>query len=310
MRLRNLFVLVLLISSGAAGAQTMYKYRGPDGEWMYTDRAPPDEMEVEVRELDPPSVAPMVDVTYRVIDRQIELIARNSYHAPVEVLLGLDELRSVALPPPDQTLNFVLEPLGERSLITFDVLDTGDAPLIAYHYRYLPGDPESRHEPDRPYRVPFAVAKNHTISQAYPYAMTHGSVDAHYAVDIAMPIGTDIYAARGGTVFEVASTNFRGGLDPEEDGASANLIRILHDDGTYGVYAHLNWNTIRVEIGDTVQRGEYIADSGNTGFSSGPHLHFAVIRNGGMQPESVPIVFEGPNSSEITPERGNGLTAY
>ena len=310
MRFRHFSVLLLLISSGAAGAESLYKYRGPDGEWMYTDRAPQDVLEVEVRELDPPPVDPMVDVTYRVIDRQIELIARNSFHAPVEVLLSLDELRNVALPPPDQALNFVLEPLGERSLITFDVLDTGDAPLIAYHYRYLPGDPESRHEPDRPYRVPFAVANYHTISQAYPYAMTHGSVDAHYAVDIAMPIGTDIYAARGGTVFEVASTNFRGGLDPVEDGASANLIRILHDDGTYGVYAHLNWNTIRVEIGDTVVRGEYIADSGNTGFSSGPHLHFAVIRNGGMQPESVPIVFEGPNSSEVTPERGNGLTAY
>ena len=309
MQFRGLILLSLLLSA-TASAESMYKFRGPDGEWVYTDRAPQGQQQVEVRELEPEVLDPTVDVFHRIFDRQIQLFARNDFHAPVEVLLGLDELRNVSLPPPEQSLRFVLAPLSETTLISFDVLETGSAPLIAYHYQYLPGDPESRHQPARPYRVPFAVANYHTISQAYPYAMTHGSADAHYAVDIAMPIGTDIYAARGGTVFEVASTNFRGGLNPEKDGASANLIRILHDDGTYGVYAHLNWNTIRVRTGDTVQRGEYIADSGNTGFSSGPHLHFAVIRNAGMRPESVPIVFEGPNSTEITPELGNGLTAY
>jgi murein DD-endopeptidase MepM/ murein hydrolase activator NlpD len=87
-------------------------------------------------------------------------------------------------------------------------------------------------------------------------------------------------------------------------------VRILHDDGTHAVYAHLNWNTIRVKPGDAVERGEYIADSGNTGFSSGPHLHFAVLRNVGMRMESVPVVFEGPNSREIPPAVGDTLTAY
>ena len=125
-----------------------------------------------------------------------------------------------------------------------------------------------------------------------------------------MPVGTDVHAARGGVVFEVASTNFRGGIDPNRDAASANIVRILHDDGTHAVYAHLNWNSIRVKAGDTVKRGEYIADSGNTGFSSGPHLHFAVLLNVGMRLESVPVVFEGPNYQEIQPATGNMLTAY
>jgi murein DD-endopeptidase MepM/ murein hydrolase activator NlpD len=131
-----------------------------------------------------------------------------------------------------------------------------------------------------------------------------------YAVDISMPIGTDIYAARGGTVVEVASSNYRGGLDTSRPGAEANLVRILHDDGTFAIYAHLNWNSIRVRPGDEVVRGEYIADSGNTGFSSGPHLHFVVVRNAGMSMEAVPIVFEGRNSSSIAPQRGLELTAY
>ena len=86
---------------------------------------------------------------------------------------------------------------------------------------------------------------------------------------------------------------------------------ILHDDGTYALYAHLNTNTIRVKPGDHVQRGQYIADSGNTGYSSGPHLHFAVIRNAGLRPESVPVTFQGPQEgSSITPTAGTLLTAY
>ncbi len=65
-----------------------------------------------------------------------------------------------------------------------------------------------------------------------------------------------------------------------------------------------------MKLGDAVERGEYIADSGNTGFSSGPHLHIAVLQNVGMRMESVPIVFEGPNSLEIPPATGKTLTAY
>ena len=125
-----------------------------------------------------------------------------------------------------------------------------------------------------------------------------------------MPVGTDIFAARGGVVIDVADTNFRAGLDRDRDAPAANIVRILHVDGTYAVYAHLNWNSIRVRPGDLVERGDYIADSGNTGFSSGPHLHFAVVRNAGMKPVSVPVEFEGAGSSVVVPASGNLLTAY
>lgn len=87
-------------------------------------------------------------------------------------------------------------------------------------------------------------------------------------------------------------------------------MRILHDDGTIAVYAHLNRNSIRVRPGERVRAGQYIADSGNTGLSSGPHLHFAVQRNAGMRIEALPVEFEGPNSRSIVPATGNVLTAY
>ena len=131
-----------------------------------------------------------------------------------------------------------------------------------------------------------------------------------HAVDIAVPVGTDIVAARSGIVFDVSSTNFRGGPDADQYADLANIVRILHDDGTFALYAHLSWNSIRVKPGDRVRAGEYIADSGNTGFSSGPHLHFAVQRNLGMRVESIPVTFRGSGDSTISPQRGLSLTAY
>jgi len=305
-----LLLLAALAFCQVGNTQTLYKYRGADGEWMYTDRPPVDERTVEARSRLVTRTTPSVTVSHRVDDRQIRLYATNSFYAPAELDLSLDELRNVALPPAEQSRRFVLLPRSETLLMTFAPLEYSTPPEITYHYEFLPGDPQSSHSPGRPYRAPFAVAKSHRVSQAYPYATTHLSVDAHYAVDFEMPAGTNIYAARGGTVFEVASANFRGGFDPQDAVAAANLVRILHDDGTYGVYAHLNRSTIRVKPGDVVRRGQYIADSGSTGFASGPHLHFAVIRNIGMQQVSVAVAFEGRNRANIVPEADSSITAY
>ncbi|MGI9257931.1 MAG: M23 family metallopeptidase, partial [Gammaproteobacteria bacterium] len=119
-----------------------------------------------------------------------------------------------------------------------------------------------------------------------------------------------IHAARAGVVIDVASDFYQSGTDVEVDGPRANVVRVLHDDGTMSVYAHLNWNSIRVVPGQFVGRGEYIADSGNTGFSTGPHLHFAVQRNGDGSLLSVPVEFAGPGGSAVTLSSGDRPTAY
>jgi murein DD-endopeptidase MepM/ murein hydrolase activator NlpD len=61
---------------------------------------------------------------------------------------------------------------------------------------------------------------------------------------------------------------------------SGNFVRVLHDDGTMGVYLHLKQGSVSVE-GQRVMVGSALALSGNTGNSSGPHLHFVVQRNTG-----------------------------
>jgi len=63
-------------------------------------------------------------------------------------------------------------------------------------------------------------------------------------------------------------------------GRFANYVVILHDDGTTGEYFHLQRSSVLVSPGDFVVRGERIARSGNTGFTTAPHLHFGVYRTG------------------------------
>ena len=305
-----LLAVIALTVAFAAPAQTLYKYQGENGEWIFSDRPPDDQDVEETRDLESSNVNGSVIVSHSVVGNAIEIVASNGFYAPVELTIDFDRIEGIQFPHPDNPMRWVLPPRSEIVVLNLLILDTMAAPNARYAYRYTMGDPDAAHAPNSLYRVPYALAMDLKISQAYPDASTHDTPDSYYAVDVAMPIGTDIFAARGGVVFEVTDTNFRGGLDRDRDAPAANVIRILHDDGTYAVYAHLNWNSIRVRPGDRVQRGEYIADSGNTGFTSGPHLHFAVVRNAGMLPISVPFRFAGANSGAVTPATGSVLTAY
>ncbi len=302
-------VLVLGVFSTAA-AQSLYKYQGGDGEWIYADRPPDGGIAAEVRPLEVGDPESVVTVDHRGRGRAVELVASNRFYAPVELRLVFDEIAGLEYPDPDTDLRWVLQPQSDTTLISLGMTADGAAPRLAYRYDYLVGDPEAVHRPDRPYRVPVALSSNYPITQAYPDAITHVTPDSHHAIDIAMPIGTDIFASRGGVVFDVKSKNFRSGLDPDRYLAAANLIRILHDDGTYALYAHLNWDSIRVRPGERVARGQFIAESGNTGFSSGPHLHFAVLKNTGMQVESLPVEFAGSSRRSVAPATGSVLTAH
>ena len=309
-RLRMLASAVLILVGGTVFAQAMYKYQDENGEWIFTDRPPPEEQVAEVLELPTGPEAPAVTVTTDLFDRQVSFVAHNNYDVPVEVVLALDDLHNLELPRPDQSMSWVVGAKRDLVLLQLRAVDDNIAPQAEYRFIWLPGDPAAVHDANHLYRVPFAVARDYPITQAFPVGITHLTRDSYYAVDLAMPIGTGIYAARAGTVFEVASTNFRGGTDPDKDMASANIVRIMHDDGSHAVYAHLNLNSVRVRNGDRVERGQYIADSGNTGFSTGPHLHFVVMVNRGLRMESVPVLFEGPNQSSIEPQTGNSLLAY
>ncbi len=95
----------------------------------------------------------------------------------------------------------------------------------------------------------------------------NGRRSFHAGIDLAAPRGTAIYAAGAGEV--VFSARQRG---------YGNLIKIRHAFGYETVYAHLNRR--RVNVGDIVERGDRIGDMGNTGRSTGTHLHYEIRVNG------------------------------
>ncbi len=309
-RLINLLLVATLVVSGIAGAQTLYKYRGDNGEWIYSDRPPDDGSETETRSLQGQVAKGEVLVSHELTENGLTFTATNRFHAPMQVAISFASIVGVDFPHPDEELHWVLPARSEQVVLELALLEDVPAPAVRYDFVYLPGDPTQQPDTDYVYQAPFAVGNSFPITQAYPETITHRTRDSMYAVDLAMPVGTDIFAARDGIVFDVASTNFKGGLDRSEYADLANIVRILHDDGTYAVYAHLNWNSIRVGPGDRVRAGQYIADSGNTGFTSGPHLHFAVQRNVGRRVDSMRVTFNGPNGARITPVSGNSLTAY
>lgn len=89
----------------------------------------------------------------------------------------------------------------------------------------------------------------------------------HHGVDIPAPTGTNIGAARSGTVIEVGYTAARG-----------NYIKVQHDDGLVTLYQHCN--SIIAQQGDKVAQDQTIATVGSTGKVTGPHLHLEVWKNG------------------------------
>ncbi len=90
---------------------------------------------------------------------------------------------------------------------------------------------------------------------------------AHQGVDLAAPVGTPIVAPGEGVVTFAGWQRGYG-----------NLIKIEHALGTETRYGHLS--KIRVKVGQKVSRGALIGDMGNTGRSTGPHLHYEVRVNG------------------------------
>jgi hypothetical protein len=167
----------------------------------------------------------------------------------------------------------VLPPRSETELLAVGKSLPNAEMSFEYEFQFLPGEPGAEHRPDRPYRLPYSLASTIRVSQAFPEMATHTDPSSQHAIDFVMPVGTNVFAARAGVVIDVAGDFFENGTSVAVDGPRANLVRVLHDDGTMSIYGHLNWNSIRVVPGQRVARGEYLADSGNTGFSTGPAGH-------------------------------------
>jgi murein DD-endopeptidase MepM/ murein hydrolase activator NlpD len=137
------------------------------------------------------------------------------------------------------------------------------------------------------YALPFEKGKKAWVVQGYESFFSH---KGDYAIDFKVKNGTRIMAAREGVVVFAREHFEKGGIGKKYVG-TGNGITIKHADGTYAHYWHLQHNGALVAVGDTVQQGQWIGLSGDTGFSAFPHLHFEVTRQPRISRDDFPVLF-------------------
>lgn len=288
--LAKIAVVACLLSVSPIEAKRIYSFRDQAGVVHFSDR-PPDVEGVEVQEelvkVDPRK---LVFLREGGDPRNKRYSLWNGYGGPVQVQINFESADNVISEPPLPTS--VVIP-GMRETLVLQVAPIDDYRGFSYRwsYRYMPGDPAARHDPGAVYRLPYDESTRLQIHQGFGGKFSHNLPHSQHAVDFAMDEGTPIMASRAGIVMAVESDFYDSGTDIAKFGDRANHIRILHPDGTMAVYAHLELESVLVSIGDRVRSGQTIARSGNTGFSTGPHLHFVVQRNTGGTLVSVPFEF-------------------
>ena len=172
-----------------------------------------------------------------------------------------------------------------------------------YASHYTVGSMQAKHDDSVVYRLPFAPGAAYKVTQAYNGHYSHFGSD-QYAIDFKMPVGTPVHASRAGMVAKIKDDSAKGGADRKYEN-QANYVLIRHDDGTLGNYAHLAKGGVKVTVGQRVQSGDLIALSGNTGFSSGAHLHFSVFKTkDGKGRLSIPVRFETADVRAMTLAEG------
>lgn len=244
-------------------------------------------------------------------------IARNRYSIPVVMHWTFSELDnleplgairgSVVLPSADK-------PNGTGSavvLTTFRIPDLRRAfhRQLTMNARF--GDPAARAEPYA-YRLPYRTGSTFKVLQGFHGAFSHRGSN-EYAVDFDCPVATPVLAARPGIV--VASNAAAQGSGTTSDFLEyrrTNFVLVLHDDGTLGEYMHLAPSGVRVSIGQRVERGDELALSGNTGFSSTPHLHFQVMTAAGDGISATSFPFQLAVSAQRTeaPVQGRAYPSW
>lgn len=295
-----LLLAAVLLVPVQAGAKNIYKYQDENGIWHFTDRAPEEEVEFETvyMEREP---EPRIRMRQAGAKESPLYFVFNDFWGPVEIELKLLDSVNV-LSEPQLPARFVIPGQQERLLVGLGALD----PSRGFQYRLslssVPGPPISTPIEGIVILPPFSPAEQYPVSQGFQGAKTHTSPDSEYAIDIAMPVGTAIQAVRSGTVMDVEEDFNNGGTNIEKFGDKANHVRILHEDGTMALYAHLDLASVSVRPGARVRAGQQIARSGNTGFSSGPHLHLAIQQNTGMKLISLPFRFQTAEGEPKAPE--------
>ncbi len=297
-RLMALVAGLLLPLSGIA--DNIYKYQDENGIWHFTDQPPDENIEFETVFMER-EYEPRVKLLQEGSKRSPVYRLFNDFWGPVQVELSLSDAVNVLSEPP-LPARFVVPAQADQVLVGLGPADEQQGYQFRIRMSSVPGRPIPNPVESLVLLPPFAQGAEYWIGQAFKGEQTHDTPDSEFAIDITMPVGSAVHAARGGIVMDVEEDFNRGGANREKFVDKANHVRILHDDGTMALYAHLDLASVSVRRGARVRAGQKIARSGNTGFSTGPHLHFAVQQNTGMQLISIPFRFKASDGTLLVPE--------
>jgi murein DD-endopeptidase MepM/ murein hydrolase activator NlpD len=224
-------------------------------------------------------------------DGSVSFWVTNQLHAPLTVAFEPGEALGATfdmLAPSRVTM----APLARLEVARVSGVNPLEPGTVVFAFTAVVGNPMAVHDDGVVYAWPFPTGVQARLSQG-PGGPTHRARHARHALDFAVPEGSPVLAARAGVVVFLENRYFESGLDVQKYQQRANQVRILHEDGSMATYAHLFPASITLEPGQRVEVGERIGLSGNTGFSSGPHLHFAVLVHRDMAVASVPFRMQG-----------------
>ncbi len=295
---RSVIIVACCLLPLLAVAGDIYKWEDDSGVWHFSSTPPESEITYATVET-PVSPHQLVRMTQHGTKQEPEYAFFNNLWGPVEIELSLPTSENIISDPP-LPARAVLQGRSEKRLLKIKGRDLTKAYRYQLAYKTMIGPPLSDLPAPVDYYPPFPLGMDFGISQGFDNDTTHSDPQSQYAVDIVMPIGTPLLAARSGRVMDMED-NFHGAGQSDRFLARSNQVRILHDDGTMAVYAHLQPNSIKVRPGQLVGTGQWLASSGNTGFSTGPHLHFVIQLNAGMSLESLPFRFHQPMGRTVTP---------
>ncbi len=241
-------------------------------------------------------------------DGKFLIYGEHDYLAPISVWLEFSTLKN--LTPNGAVPYKAVIKAGEKKKLLLTLTPKPKAKTdIKYVYKYTLGDyTKARHQIDYAYCLPFLDKATYKLSQGYFGKFSH---EKQHCIDFDMPEGTEIVAAREGTVIAMRKDSDQGGAT-RDFADLCNYVIIYHADGTFANYLHFKKDGVMVSVGQQIKKGESIGYSGNTGWSSGPHLHFEVYQPNTMLPEkkTIPTKFRVAKGKIMELKEGEKYTGY
>jgi murein DD-endopeptidase MepM/ murein hydrolase activator NlpD len=204
-------------------------------------------------------------------DKSIGIYVTNTFPCPITLKITFSNVKNLC--GTKERTFLVSANTKKKMLFTVKQCDPKKSYSYNYNFKYYYGDLSlSKYDKDFQYTLPYKKGESYEIMQGYFGNFSH---QEEHALDFDMPEGTNVCAIRDGVVILLKEDSNVGGADKKfyDDG---NYVLVYHNDGTMANYVHFRQNGVVVKLGDNIKQGDVIGYSGNTGFSSAPHLHLDV----------------------------------